>query len=281
MKLSQYYVPISRTLGYDAMDQPFTLIFGPTRSGKSFLSLHLINMLASLPLDNINGLHGLASCPTQLFIIDLKNAEMARLGRLMPPGRVATNKSEALNLLNRFVELKRERANFLANKATFGATASSLNMPLFCMIFEEYATTNAVFSNGLTKQDKNDRYKWDALIKELFLTGAGLGFVAIIITQQPSVGNAGLSTIITEQVSVKLGMGAMTSTQLRLGFGNDVDIPDYHLTKGEGLAWINGSNDELLMPFRAPHIDLSRIWETLKLSLSYQDTDRYLLMTNT
>ncbi len=281
MKLSQYYVPISRTLGYDAMDQPFTLIFGPTRSGKSFLSLHLINMLASLPLDNINGLHGLASCPTQLFIIDLKNAEMARLGRLMPPGRVATNKSEALNLLKRFVELKRERANFLANKATFGATASSLNMPLFCMIFEEYATTNAVFSNGLTKQDKNDRYKWDALIKELFLTGAGLGFVAIIITQQPSVGNAGLSTIITEQVSVKLGMGAMTSTQLRLGFGNDVDIPDYHLTKGEGLAWINGSNDELLMPFRAPHIDLSRIWETLKLSLSYQDTDRYLLMTNT
>lgn len=281
MKLSQYYVPISRTLGYDAMDQPFTLIFGPTRSGKSFLTLHLINVLASLPLDNINGLHGLASCPTQMYIIDLKNAEMAGLGRLLPPDRVATSKSEALKLLVHFIELKRKRANFIADKTSFGATASMLHMPLFCLILEEYATTNAVFNEGLSKQDRNDRYKWDALIRELFLTGAGLGFVAIIITQQPSVGNAGLSTIITEQVSVKLGMGAMTSTQLRLGFGNDVDIPDYHLTKGEGLAWINGSNDELLMPFRAPHIDPSRIWETLKLSLSYQDTDRYLLMTNT
>lgn len=281
MKLSQYYVPISHTIGYDAMEQPFTLVFGPTRSGKSFLTLHLVNMLASLPLDNINGLHGLSSCPTQLYIIDLKNAEMARIGRLLPSDRVATNKSEALKLLNCFVELKRKRANYLAKKTTFGATASSLNMPLFCMIFEEYATTNAVFNDGLSKQDRNDRYKWDALIKELFLTGAGLGFVAVIITQQPSVGNAGLSTIITEQVSVKLGMGSMTSTQLRLGFGNDVDIPDYHLTKGEGLAWINGSNDELLMPFRAPYIDPGRIWSILKMSLSNQDPDRYLLMTNT
>lgn len=281
MKLSQYYVPISRTIGYDAMDQPFTLVFGPTRSGKSFLTIHLINMLASLPLDNINGLHGLASCPTQLFIIDLKNAEMARLGRLLPPDRVATNKTEALKLLDQFVALKRKRANFIADKTSFGATASTLHMPLFCLILEEYATTNAVFNEGLSKKDKNDRYKWDALIRELFLTGAGLGFVAIIITQQPSVGNAGLSTIITEQVSVKLGMGSMTSTQLRLGFGNDTDIPEYHLTKGEGLAWINGSNDELLMPFRAPKIEPEKIWQILKLSLTNQDTDRYLTRTNT
>lgn len=279
MKHTKYYVPITHSIGFDALSHPFSLLFGPTRSGKSFMAIHIINMLSQLPITNIRQLQGNATCPTQIFLIDLKNAEMARLQTLLPDGRVATTKDQAINLLEHFIELKRSRADFIANYGNFGDTASKLHMPLFCLVFEEFATTNAVFDEGVTKVDKDMRYKWHSLTKELFLTGAGLGFIALIITQQPTVVNADLSTIITDQVSVKLGMGSMTATQLHLGFGNDIDIPNFHLTQGEGLAWINGYNDEMLTPFKSPYIDPQKMWVVLQKSLTYQDTNKYLLRT--
>lgn len=202
---------------------------------------------------------------------------MARLSALLPDGRVATNKEDALKLLEHYLELMKKRIDYINKVAPFGSTAASLKMPLYYLIVDEWSATNAAFEDGNSKQDKADRYHWHAMVHELMMLGRMPGFGMIIISQQLSVGNAGLSSALHEEAGMIAHMGPATMASYRLTFGNEINVPDVSLDQGQGLVWLEGATKTgYVLPFAAPIVNLGTIWDDLKKSLKSQDDELYI-----
>ena len=235
--LSNYTLTLSKSLTIDAYKQINFLIAGSRGSGKTYGTLILIAELASFPRINLNKLLGTGCLPTQIYIVDFKNSDMAKLGQLLPHGRVATNKIEAVKVVSDFDSKMHNRLNFIKNQA-FGATAGTLGMPMYYLIIDEWSATNAAFSQGMTKADKDMRYKWNALITDIAMLNRVPGFGLGLISQQISVINSGLNSSIQEEAGLKLHFGDANMSSYRLTFGNDIQIPDMGLETGEAYAWI-------------------------------------------
>lgn len=275
MMNNPYSINLTKSIEWDIASNISALITGSRGSGKTFLLLSLIAMLATLP--QINGqLLGSAVLPTQIFAIDLKNSDIGRLKHILPVGRVATNKDEALALLERFVKLMKKRLEFIENNKAFCSTAKSLKMPAFYLIVDEWSATSAVFNNAITKEDKIKKFKWFNTWHELMMLNRQALFGAIIALQQATVINSGLSTAIQEEVGLKIHMGSATKESYRLTFGNELKIPDDRMNVGEGMLWMEQLNYDWAIPFAAPLIDTGSFWNTLKLALRNQNTDKYL-----
>ena len=138
-------------------------------------------MLATLPQKQ-NQLLGTSTIPTQIFAIDLKNSDIARLERLLPTNRVAHTKRDALRILERFVDLMKQRLEYIQNETPFGSTAKSLGMPAFYLIIDEWSATSAVFNNVVTKEEKIQKFKWFNLMHELMMLNRQALFGVIIAT---------------------------------------------------------------------------------------------------
>lgn len=270
-----YVVNITKTIRWNIADHISALITGARGSGKSFLLLSLISMLATLPQKQ-NQLLGTSTIPTQIFAIDLKNSDIARLERLLPTNRVAHTKRDALRILERFVDLMKQRLEYIQNETPFGSTAKSLGMPAFYLIIDEWSATSAVFNNVVTKEEKIQKFKWFNLMHELMMLNRQALFGVIIATQQATVTNSGLSTAIQEEVGLKVHMGNATSEAYRLTFGNDLKIPTERLDVGEGMLWIEGTNYDWATPFAAPYIDTGNFWNILQQALVNQSDEKYL-----
>lgn len=276
----KYEIHLTRSIKWDCASHISALITGTRGSGKSFLALSLIAMMATLPLNN-SELLGSSEIPTQWFAIDLKNSDVGRLSKLLPSGRVATTKEEALKVLETFVALMEDRLAFIENKAPFGSTAKSLGMPPFYLLIDEWSATSAVFNNVVTKEEKNQKFQWFSLIHKLMMLNRGALFGVIIATQQATVTNSGLSSAIQEEVGLKIHMGVASKESYRLTFGNELKIPDEHMEPGSGMLWLEGLTSDWAIPFMAPLIDTKSFWDILIKALSHQDTDKYLfLVTN-
>lgn len=277
--LSNYTLTLSKSLTIDAYKQINFLIAGSRGSGKTYGTLILIAELASFPRINLNKLLGTGCLPTQIYIVDFKNSDMAKLGQLLPHGRVATNKIEAVKVVSDFDSKMHNRLNFIKNQA-FGATAGTLGMPMYYLIIDEWSATNAAFSQGMTKADKDMRYKWNALITDIAMLNRVPGFGLGLISQQISVINSGLNSSIQEEAGLKLHFGDANMSSYRLTFGNDIQIPDMGLETGEAYAWIEGlTSSGYVIPFGMPEIEPNSLWKYLKEALSNQDDDNYLYMT--
>ena len=272
---TMYVVNITKSIRWNIADHISALITGARGSGKSFLLLSLISMLATLPQKQ-NQLLGTSTIPTQIFAIDLKNSDIARLERLLPTNRVAHTKRDALRILERFVDLMKQRLEYIQNETPFGSTAKSLGMPAFYLIIDEWSATSAVFNNVVTKEEKIQKFKWFNLMHELMMLNRQALFGVIIATQQATVTNSGLSTAIQEEVGLKIHMGNATSEAYRLTFGNDLKIPTERLDVGEGMLWIEGTNYDWATPFAAPYIDTGNFWNILQQALVNQSDEKYL-----
>lgn len=276
--MGKYDVHLTRSIDWDCATHISALITGTRGSGKSFLALSLIAMMATLPLNN-SELLGSSEIPTQWFAIDLKNSDVGRLSKLLPSDRVATTKEEALKVLETFVALMEDRLAFIENKAPFGSTAKSLGMPPFYLFIDEWSATSAVFNNAVTKEEKNQKFQWFSLMHKLMMLNRGALFGVIIATQQATVTNSGLSSAIQEEVGLKIHMGQATKEAYRLTFGNGLKIPDEQMVSGSGMLWMEGLNNDWVIPFMAPLINTESFWEILIQALSYQDTEKYLYLT--
>ena len=270
-----YSVHITKSIKWNIADHISALITGARGSGKSFLLLSLIVMLATLPQKQ-NDLLGTSMIPTQIFAIDLKNSDVARLKMLLPSNRVAHTKSDALKILERFVGFMKQQLEFIQNETSFGSTAKSLGMPAYYLIIDEWSATSAVFNDAVTKEDKIQKFKWFNLMHELMMLNRQALFGVIIATQQATVTNSGLSTAIQEEVGLKVHMGNATSEAYRLTFGNDLKIPNEYLDVGEGMLWIEGHNLDWATPFAAPYIDTDNFWNILQQALVNQSDEKYL-----
>ena len=118
---NEYLVKITKSITWDCATHISALVTGSRGSGKTFFCLSLIAMMATMPQSS-GELLGSARLPTQWFAIDLKNSDVARLESLLPPGRVANTKEEALKLLEHYVSLMKRRLRFIKEKMPFGAT---------------------------------------------------------------------------------------------------------------------------------------------------------------
>lgn len=276
MNTSLYKVALSKSFSWDAAKQINALVGGTRGSGKSFFALGALVQLASFPRFDESKLLGIGTLPTQIFTIDFKNSDIARLGELLPKKRVAVNKKDAIAVLTHFDQLMHRRLKVIRDYS-FGATASKLKMPLYYLIIDEWSATNAAFMSGMTKADKDLRYRWQALIQDISMLGRAAGFGLIVISQQISVTNSGISSAVQEEAGLKLHFGDAEMSSYRLTFGNEVQIPDVQLNVGEAFAWIEGvTSSGYVIPFAAPYVDAANIWNILTQALASQDDDYYL-----
>lgn len=274
-----YVLTLSKSLSIDAYKNINFLIAGSRGSGKTYGALILIAELASFPRMNPKNLLGTGELPTQIYIVDFKNSDLARLGALLPSGRVATNKEEAIQVVSNYDNKMHKRLSFIKNEE-FGATAETLGMPMSYLIIDEWSATNAAFNQGMTKKDKDMRYKWNSLITDIAMLNRVPGFGLGIISQQISVINSGLNSSIQEEAGLKLHFGDANMSSYRLTFGNDIQIPAMNLETGEAFAWIEGlTSSGYVIPFGMPEIKPSKLWDYLKIALGNQDDDKYLYMT--
>lgn len=275
--MNKYDVNLTRSISWDCAAHISALITGTRGSGKSFLALGLIAQMATLPGAE-DQLLGSSELPTQWFAIDLKNSDIARLAKLLPSGRVASTKEGALKVLETFVSLMKQRLSFINEKTAFGSTAKSLGMPPFYLFVDEWSATSAVFNDAITREEKQQKYRWFSLFHELMMLNRGALFGVIIATQQATVTNSGLSSAIQEEVGLKIHMGQATKESYRLTFGNELKIPDEHMEPGSGMLWIEGLTSDWAIPFMAPFIDTNSFWDVLTIALKKQDTEKYLYL---
>lgn len=274
-----YILTLSKSLALNAYKQINFLIAGARGSGKTYGALILIAELASFPRLNKNQLLGTGQLPTQIYCVDFKNSDIARLAEFLPVGRVATNKNEAIKVVEEYDRKMHQRLDFIKTQK-FGSTAGTLGMPMYYLIIDEWSATNATFNQGVTKADKDLRYKWNSLITDISMLNRVPGFGLGIISQQISVIGSGLSTSVQEEAGIKLHYGDANMSSYRLTFGNDIQIPEMRLETGEAYAWIEGlTSSGYVIPFGMPEIKPDKLWEYLKIALSNQDDDKYLFMT--
>lgn len=211
--------------------------------------------------------------------MDFKNSDIARLAEFLPAGRVATNKNEAIKVVEEYDRKMHQRLDFIKTQK-FGSTAGTLGMPMYYLWVDEWSATNASFNQGNTKADKDLRYKWSSLITDISMLNRVPGFGLGIISQQISVIGSGLSTSVQEEAGIKLHYGDANMSSYRLTFGNDIQIPEMRLETGEAYAWIEGlTSSGYVIPLAMPEIEPDRLWKCLKTALSNQDDDKYLFMT--
>lgn len=276
-----YLLTLSKSLSIDAYKKINFLVAGVRGSGKTYGTLILIAELASFPRISPCEFLGTAQLPTQIYCVDFKNSDLARLGDILPTGRVATNKEDAIKVVSDYDGKMHQRLTFIKKKA-FGAIAGTLGMPMYYLIIDEWSATNASFNQGITRADKDLRYKWNSLITDISMLNRVPGFGLGIISQQISVINSGLNSSIQEEAGLKLHFGDANMSSYRLTFGNDIQIPEIRLETGEAYAWIEGlTSSGYVIPFGMPEIEPDKLWDYLKQVLSNtQDDKKYLFFTS-
>lgn len=257
-----YKVPISKSLRWDASKQISALIAGSRGMGKSWFAMYLAQSLAELKPSS------------QLFVIDFKQSDFSRLDKLLPDGRVAKSKEEIFSLLERYVTFMKKRADFVNKNTGFGATANSLGMPLYYLIYDEFGA----FTSTL---DSKEKKLHDNYLSQIALLGRQYNFGLLAIMQQASVGNSGLNSSIKEQFGLIAHMGEANKAAYRATFGESIDIPNERLNRGEGFIWLQGlTTNGSVRPFVAKELSESTLWEDFRHALVKQNDENYLYSTN-
>lgn len=256
-----YNIPITKSIKYDSAKAINILLAGSRGMGKSWFGMYLALKLALLEVS------------TQIYIIDFKQSDASRLKSLLPNNRVATTKDEIFSLMEYYISLMKERTVFVNKYAEFGATASTLGMPLFYLWYDEFGAFTLTLS---TKEKKLH----DDLLSQIALLGRQYNFGLMAIMQQASVGNSGLSSNIKEQFGLIAHLGSASPSAYRQTFGESIDIPDIKLDRGQGLLWMQGlTNNGNVYPFYSPNLTGINLWKSFEKAFANQDASKYLMMT--
>lgn len=256
----KYIVPITKSIKWNASQAINALIAGSRGMGKSYLTMSLMLRLANMDL------------PTQIYGIDYKQSDISRLAKLLPSGRVASDKDDIFDLLHNFIKLMEKRRTFINSHSEFGATANKLNMPLFYLFYDEFGA----FTSTLNSKEKKNH---DALLSQIMLLGRQYNFGMVLVSQQVSVGNSGLNSNLKEQCGLIIHMGTATKEALRITFGNEIDLYNNYLGIGEGQLWMQGLTNGFTLPFVAEDLSNLDLWGSFKKSFAYsQDDEKYLYM---
>lgn len=257
---SNYAVSLTQSIDWDASKAINALIAGSRGMGKSYMTMALMLRLANL------------SPPTQIFAIDYKQSDISMLCKLLPNGRIACTKDDIFDLLHQYIKLMKKRRKYINSQNKFGMTANKLKMPLFYLVYDEFGAFTSVLSNKEKKEH-------DALLSQIMLLGRQYNFGIILISQQVSVGNSGLSSNLKEQCGLIIHMGTATKEALRITFGNEIDLYSNYLGIGEGQLWMQGLTSGFTLPFVAEDLSNIDLWTAFKKAFAKQNDEDFLYMT--
>lgn len=219
-----YLIPLMKGVNWDISKEPHALITGVTGSGKSMF----INYLFKCFKQKDAHIYSIDPKFADLFVISQKH---------LAPSQYATEKEEVIALLEHLNEVLDYRQKLLSSKYDrLGMDAYKTKMTPIVLFYDELAA----FVMNLTK--KEEKTKYDSLIKNLILKGRSAGINVVLSMQKPLATT--ISTDIRDQLSFRLVLGKNTTKDTR------------RLVFGE-------SDNQIVMTDNIPVAD---DWETSKIS---------------
>lgn len=201
---------------YEAL--PHALIASGTGGGKTYFLLTLIEAL----------LHTNAI----LYILDLKNADLADLGTVME--NVYHTKEEMIDCVNAFYEGMVQRSEEMKRHPNYkmGENYAYLGLPPWFLIFDEYV---AFFEMLGTKESVGLLSQ----LKKIVMLGRQAGYFLIVACQRPDAKY--FSDGIRDNFNFRVGLGRISELGYGMLFGSDVKKQFFQKRiKGRGYC----DNDE-------------------------------------
>ncbi|PPJ61461.1 FtsK/SpoIIIE domain-containing protein [Cuspidothrix issatschenkoi] len=219
-----YLIPLMKGVNWDISKEPHALITGVTGSGKSMFINYLFKCFKQKD--------------AHIYTIDPKFADLYVISQKhLHPSQYATEKEDVIALLEHLNEILDFRQKLLSSKYDeLGMDAYKAKMTPIVLFYDELAA----FVMNLTK--KEEKTKYDSLIKNLILKGRSAGINVVLSMQKPLATT--ISTDIRDQLSFRMVLGKNTTKDTR------------RLVFGE-------SDNQIVMTDNIPVAD---DWETSKIS---------------
>lgn len=195
-----YLIPLMKGVNWDISKEPHALITGVTGSGKSMFINYLFKCFKQ------KGAH--------IYTIDPKFADLYAISKEhLHRSQYAVEKEEVIALLEHLNEILDFRQKLLSSKYDeLGMDAYKAKMSPIVLFYDELAA----FVMNLT--NKEEKTKYDSLIKNLILKGRSAGINVVLSMQKPLATT--ISTDIRDQLSFRLVLGKNTTKDTRrLVFG--------------------------------------------------------------
>ena len=195
------------------------LVTGQTGSGKSYFVNGLILQLMNKKISY------------KFYIADPKMSGMCHIGKKICEDNCATEFDEIRKLISKFVEEMDIRKNVMGE---YGSLAINKDYRYFklepmILIIDELAT----FMYELECKEKKVRDEINANLAKITLQGRQLGCFLWGIMQKSD--SKLISTVIRENMPIKIVLGNSESQTYTTSFGTGVDIPVYDFDIGEGV----------------------------------------------
>lgn len=219
-----YLIPLMKGVNWDISKEPHALITGVTGSGKSMFINYLFKCFKQKD--------------AHIYTIDPKFADLYVISQKhLAPLQYATEKEEVIALLEHLNEILDFRQKLLSSKYhDLGMDAYKAKMTPIVLFYDELAA----FVMNLTS--KEEKKKYDSLIKNLILKGRSAGINVVLSMQKPLATT--ISTDIRDQLSFRLVLGKNTTKDTR------------HIVFGE-------SDTQVVM---TDNVLVNDEWETAKIS---------------
>lgn len=219
-----YLIPLMKGVNWDISKEPHALITGVTGSGKSMFINYLFKCFKQKD--------------AHIYTIDPKFADLYAVSKKhLAPSQYAIEKEDVIALLEHLNEVLDYRQKLLSSKYhELGIDAYKSKMTPIVLFYDELAA----FVMNLT--NKEEKKKYDGLIKNLILKGRSAGINVVLSMQKPLATT--ISTDIRDQLSFRVVLGKNTTKDTR------------RLVFGE-------SDNQIVMTDNVPVAD---DWETSKIS---------------
>ena len=217
---SSYQIKVDEKLSYKLIHGLFV---GNTGSGKSYYLYYLV-------------ICGLIK-KWNLYIIDPKNASMAKIGRKIDS--VGFDRESIGIILRNYYNAMQGRKNELQELLERGLELdySDFGLMPHVLIFDEFAT----FKSSLKNYDKKERDEISSMIDEIILQGRQLGFFIQICMQKSDA--TILPTYIRNSLLFKVVLWNADDTTYQTTFEQS-NIPPRKLEKGSGWYTLQGKANE-------------------------------------
>lgn len=229
------YIPLNNNLSWNILKQPHMILAGTTGSGKTtFLNYLIIEFM---------------KVKAELYICDPKRSDLSSLKSFLGSDYVASETNLIAKLcrivketmINRFIDYK-ENAEFFV----YGNSYVDYGLKPVFLIFDELGAFRAGAEKKIFTEAMSD-------LTEIILKGREMGVFVVLSTQQPNANN--IPTELRDNLSVRLGMGNMSTEAYRMVFGNSLEELKTINEVGAGYIFLDGLGWQIPKYFEAPYLD--------------------------
>lgn len=226
---NQYTLKLQDNTFWDISKNCHALITGSSGSGKTYTVYGLLIQMF------------LSGCAENVFIVDPKLTGLSRFSDFLPAGHVSSNTKEISMMISDAVHSMKERQtqiNMLAKKnEVFDVDFTNFSemKPQF-IIIDELASLMSSFEN------EKDKKTFINNLTQLTMMSRSAGICLILLTQQPNVNSFGGSSIIREQLSLRILLSSSSLQTRTMIFGEGFEYSKTQFERSKGLFLLDGIN---------------------------------------